>query len=537
VNGPAQSDRSAVAAADRRKWSFAGWHFTPGRGDLSAPDGRSVDLTRQETRLLTLLLQAGGRTLNRGFLIDSLGEPDRPVYDRAVDKLVNRLRQKLGDDGRQPRFIRTQHGFGYNFATPVQSSTDVTDAKVTLSSVDLPTIAVWPFQNVSGDAQFDHLAAGLTDEIIGLLARSRGLSLVGRSAAYAYGVGKATNFDQVQRDLTTRYVVEGSLRKHGDDVRVSVHLSEPATDRRLWAEKFDQPLQRLLAVPDEVANSIVATLKPRLQRAAAEQTQGIAPKHIDAWSLLVRGMVAYYSMRRDGLQEAVDLSREAIARVPDYANAHALLSFALRTLVANGGDGDAIDMNAQSLAAAQRAVELDPDSSLAILALGTALTFTGRARQAILPLERALELDPAYGPTAASLAMALVYLGQADKAAIAAERAVELSRNDPIAGYYTWFALASAETSRDRIEAAIGAARHSILTNPSYAWSRMLLINLLGVHGNVPEAKTMLAQLAQAFGGMAKLARVYKTLHLTRFEAGVDTTPMVSGLKAAGLAI
>lgn len=525
----------AVSNKSTQSWTFGGWHFAPDRGDLFAPDGRSIALTRQETRLLALLLQGGGRTLTREFLLDSLGEPDRPVYDRAVDKLVNRLRQKLGDDGRRPRFIRTQHGFGYSFAEPVEASTDVAIGRaVAPPSVDRPTIAVWPFRNLSGEVQFDHLAAGLTDEVIVALARSRGFVVAGRSAAYAYGVGQATDFDRVRRDLAARYLVEGSLRKRGDDVRVSVHLAERESGRRLWAEKFDRPLQRLLAVPEEVTDSIVATLKPRLHRAVAARVHGIAPAHIDAWSLLARGMIAYFSMRPSGLQEAVDLASEAIARVPDYANAHALLSVATRTLVANGGDGDPTEMNARSLSAARRAVELDPDSSITFVALGTALAFTGRARDAVPPLERALEIDPSYGPAAASLAMTRVYLGQADEAVAAAERAVELSGNDPIAGHFTWFALASAETLRGCFDAAEEALRRSISTNAAYAWSRVLLANLLGIRGDVAGATATLALVANAFGSMAKLARVHRTLHLTRFEPGIDTTNMTAGLKAAG---
>ena len=535
VTGPVPAGKGAPSDKTRQRWSFAGWSFSPERGDLSAPDGRSIDLTRQETRLLALLLQAGGRTLTREFLLDSLGEPDRPVYDRAVDKLVNRLRQKLGDDGRRPRFIRTQHGFGYSFAEPVQSSTDVAiDPAVAPPSVDRPTIAVWPFQNLSGEVQFDHLAAGLTDEVIVALARSRGFVVAGRSAAYAYGVGQATDFDRVRRDLATRYLVEGSLRKRGDDVRVSVHLAERESGRRLWAENFDRPLQRLLAVPEEVTDNIVATLKPRLHRAVVARVRGIAPQHVDAWSLLARGMIAYFSMRPSGLQEAIDLAREAIARVPDYANAHALLSVATRTLAANGGDGDPGEMNARSLAAARRAVELDPDSSITFVALGTALAFTGQARDALPPLERALEIDPSYGPAAAALALARVYLGQADEAVAAAERAVELSGNDPIAGHFTWFALASAETLRGHFDAAEEAVRRSISTNPAYAWSRVLLANLQGLQGKAAEAKASLAQVAHAFGGMTKLAMVHRTLHLTRFERGVDATNMVAGLRAAG---
>src|SRR6185312_2345 len=159
-----QADNGALSGQGRQKWSFAGWSFNPLEGSLFAPDGRSVDLTRQETRLLTLFLQAGGRTLTRDFLLDSLGEPDRPVYDRAVDKVVNRLRQKLGDDGRQPRFILTQHGFGYSFAERARASLDVAPAQdPEAQPVDRLTISVWPFRNLTGETPFDYLAAGLTD--------------------------------------------------------------------------------------------------------------------------------------------------------------------------------------------------------------------------------------------------------------------------------------------------------------------------------------------------------------------------------------
>jgi TolB-like protein/Flp pilus assembly protein TadD len=538
VSGTARAAQGTTSDEDQPAWSFDGWRFAPAKRVLLAPDGQPVDLTRQEMRLLTLFLKARGRTLTRDFLLDALGEPDRPVFQRAVDKLVNRLRQKLGDDARRPHLIRTQHGFGYTFAAAVQPWTDDLGGRASAGpSVDLPTIAIWPFRNLSGDRQFDHLAAGLTDEIIGMLARSRGFTVVGRTAAYAYGIGETTDFERLHRDLVARYLVEGAVRKRADHVRVSVHLLERETERRLWAEKFDRPLAQLLAVPEEVTARIIGTLKPQLHRAAAARVQGIAAEHIDAWSMLARGMIAFYTMRPDGLREAVDLARQAIARVPHYAAAHALLSVAIRTLAANGGDGDPAEMNSQSLEAARRAVELDSESSVSLVALGTALAFTGNARDAVPPLERALEIDPSQGATAASLALALLYLGDADNAVAMAEHSVGLGPNDPIAGYFMWFALASAETFRGRYDVAEQAARRSISANPSYAWSRLLLVNLHGLQGSLAEARATLAQLADAFGGMAKLAAAYRNLHLSRFESGVDTAKMVAGLHAAGLRI
>ena len=533
-----QTENRLASQETKRGWSFAGWRFAPDHDGLSAPDGHAVELTRQETRLLTVFLRAAGRTLSRDFLLDSLGETNKDVYDRAIDTLVSRLGQKLDDDARRPQFIVTRHGSGYSFVAPVKPLTEAAaPARAVPAEIERPTIAVLPFRNLSDDQQFDHIAAGLTDEIIVGLARSQNFTVVGRSAAYAYGAGKATDFDRAERDLATRYIVEGSLRKRGDDVRVTVRLAERETGRHLWAENFDRSLRQLLAVQEEVTNNVITTLQPRLHRAEALRVQGIPSEHLDAWSLFVRGMIAFYSARRSSLQEATELARQAIARRPDYANAHALLSVTVRSLAANGGNGDPAAMNAESLAAGRRAIELDPDHSYTLGALGSALVFTGHARDAIPYLERALELDPTYGPLAATLAMARVYLGHAEEATASAERAVELSRNDPIAGHFTWFALANAELLAGRIEAADAAVRWALSLNPAYAWSRVLLANLLGLQGNRTEAQAALAEAAHGFGDTARLVEVYRTLHLTRFERAEDAAKMKAGLKAAGVEI
>lgn len=532
-----QTENRLISHETPRGWSFTGWRFVPDRDGLRAPDGVVVDLTRQESRLLSVFLRAAGRTLSRDFLLDALGD-DRDVYDRAVDTLVSRLRQKLRDDARRPHFIVTRHGSGYSFVAPVKPLAEAAPpSSKALSPIERPTIAVMPFRNLSEDPQFDHVAAGLTDEIIVGLARSQNFTVVGRSAAYAYGSGKATDYERAERELTTRYVVEGSLRKLASVVRLTIRLFERESGRHLWAENFDRPLQQLLALQEEVTNSVVTTLQPRLNRAEALRLQGVPAEHLDAWSLFVRGMIAYYSMRPSSLQEAADLAREAIARRPDYANGHALLSIAVRTLAANGGKGDADALRAESLAAGHRAMELDPDNSYTIGALGSALVFTGQARNAIPYLERAAEIDPTYGPIAATMAMAWVYVGQADEAATHGQRAVELARNDPIAGHFSWYALANAESLRGRHDAAETAVRRALALNPAYAWSRVVLANALGLKGNMPAARRAMADAAQVFGGPARLLELFRTQHLSRFERGADAARLTAGLAAAGFEV
>ncbi|SEP42548.1 TolB amino-terminal domain-containing protein [Rhodospirillales bacterium URHD0017] len=431
-----------------------------------------------------------------------------------------------------------RHGLGYSFSSPVGKLPDSGGAHAdTYTEVEPPTIAVWPFRNLSGEPQLDHLAAGLTDEVIVTLARSQSFTVVGRSAAYAYGAGEATDLERAKRELAARYLVEGSLRKRGDTMRVTVRLAEHESGRHLWAENFDRPLQQLLDVPEDVTDSIITTLQPRLNRAEAARARSTPREQLDAWSLYVRGTIAFYSMRRSGLQEAAELARAAIARAPDYARAHSLLSVSVRALAANGGEGDAAVLNAQALAAARRAVELDPDSTIALAALGSALAFTGQARDAVPYLERATEIDPTHCPTVAVLALALVYRGRPDEAAICAERAVGLSRNDPVGGYISLFALAHAELLRDHDDAAETAIRRAISLNPAYVWSRVLLANLLGLQGDKTGALAAFVDATQTFGSAKRLVEVYRTLHLPRFERSADADRMAAGLKAIGVEI
>jgi TolB-like protein/Tfp pilus assembly protein PilF len=532
-----QTENRLISQETRRGWSFTGWRFVPDRDGLTAPDGVVVDLTRQESRLLSVFLRAAGRTLSRDFLLDALGDADRDVYDRAIDTLVSRLRQKLRDDARRPQFIVTRHGSGYSFVAPVKPLAEVApppDDKRT--QIERPTIAVMPFRNLSDDVQFDHVAAGLTDEIIVGLTRSQIFTVVGRSAAYAYGTGKATDYERAERDLATRYVVEGSLRKLGANARVTIRLCQRETGQHLWAENFDRPLRELIALQEAVTASIVTTLQPRLQRAELLRIRGVSPEHLDAWSLFVRGMIAYYSMSRSSLQEAADLARKAIALRPDYANAYALLSVTVRSLAANGA-GDPAAMRAESLAAARRALELDPDNTYTIGALGSALAFLGQARSSIPYLERAGEIDPTYAPIAATLALALVYLGQPKEAAGHAERAVELARNDPVVGHFSWFALANVALLDCRPDAAESAVRRALSLNPGFAWSYVLLATSLGAQGKLAEARQVLGEVGQDFGDHDALIEIYRTIHLSRFERADDAAKMTAGLAAAGIKV
>ena len=257
--------------------------------------------------------------------------------------------------------------------------------------------------------------------------------------------------------------------------------------------------------------------------------------HISAKALLELGLVVVRDVvaghGRDGEDGAKGENRKKKERRKDA------LSVSVRALAANGGEGDAAVLNAQALAAARRAVELDPDSAIALAALGSALAFTGQARDAVPYLERAIEIDPTHCPTVAVLALALVYRGRPDDAAICAERAVGLSRNDPVGGYISLFALAHAELLRNHDDAAETAIRRAISLNPAYVWSRVLLANLLGLQGDKTGALAAFADATQPFGSAKRLVEVYRTLHLPRFERSSDATRMAAGLKAIGVEI
>jgi adenylate cyclase len=332
----------------------------------------------------------------------------------------------------------------------VSGASEPRDARqpiVSLAPVtDRPSIAVLPFQNLSGDPEHEYLADGLSEDIITGLSRVKQFFVIARNTSFTYK-GRAVDVQEVSRDLGVRYVLEGSVRAVGDRIRVTAQLIDATTRAHAWAERYDRPLADILAVDDEVTDAIVAALQPALRRAEIEVSRRADAGDLGAWALVNR---AWYSIQSDlgddpKVRAAAVACEEAIVLDPDYGLAHAVLAHA-RSL---STDMDAAQETDDVMLPMQRALELAPDDPGVQHAYAAVLGNLGRTGDAIRAWERSLELNPNNAGARAGLGIAQVYQKRHSDAVENMDTALRLSPSDPL--LYHWLAhraLACAMLSR-----------------------------------------------------------------------------------------
>ena len=243
-------DRKASAA---ERFGFAGLVLDIGAHSLTDATGNSVLLTPAEFRLLAALVRGAGRALSRDHLMQAMAGRDAEAFDRSVDVLVGRLRRKVEPDPKTPRLIVTVPGVGYRFTErPAAGGLRVPPQPEVSREPDRPSLAVLPFANLSGDPEQDYFADGMVEEITTALSRVRWFFVIARNSSFTYK-GRTVDVKQVGRELGVRYVLEGSVRKAGDRVRITAQLVETETGAHVWADRFDGVVENIFDLQDEIA--------------------------------------------------------------------------------------------------------------------------------------------------------------------------------------------------------------------------------------------------------------------------------------------
>ena len=268
---------------------------------------------------------------------------------------------------------------------------------------DKPSIAVLPFQNMSSDSEQEYLADGMTEDIITLLSQTRDFLVIARSSTFAYKA-KAVDLTGIGHQLGVRYVLEGSVRRAGNRIRVTAQLVEAKTANRILADHFDRDLTDLFAVQDDVTSGIVGALHPQLLSAEAQSYRRQPPNSLDAWGLVVRGMMALISFTKDNLDTAVDFASRAIETAPDFGLAYGVRAFALGYRAYTQWGRDWYEDAKRASADIKRASALQGDDPTILFLVGGASWFMARGRIGVGLLERAVQLNP-------NLAMAHGLLG------------------------------------------------------------------------------------------------------------------------------
>ena len=362
-----------------------------------------------------------------------------------------------------------------------------------LALPDKPSIAVLPFTNVSGDPEQDYFADGMTEDIITGLSRARWLFIIARNSSFAYK-GRSTDVKQVAHELGVRYVLEGSLRKVGERVRISAQLAEGISGRQLWAKRYDRELSDIFAMQDEITETIIGAVEPELGKVERRRSAGKRPDNLDAWDLYQRGMSHLYEYTKDDLQRARQYFAQAIARDPQLGPAHSGLA---ETYYYEGvyGFADSISENREkALAPALRAVVLDAEDAGAHCTLGRAYYMRRAYDAAFRELKTALELNPSLALAHYGLGATLVFSGRAEEGIPHLTAAIRLSPHDPNMGSFL-VRLADAAYFLKRYEEAAEWAQRA-LQQPNFQWSRYtVLIAALAQLGRIDEARNCIQEL------------------------------------------
>jgi adenylate cyclase len=357
---------------------------------------------------------------------------------------------------------------------------------------DKPSIAVLPFQNMSGDPEQEYFADGMVEEIITGLSRIKWLFVIARNSSFVYK-GRAVDVKQIGRELGVGYVLEGSVRKAGNRVRITGQLIEAQTGAHLWAERYDRPLDDIFALQDEITLAVVGAIEPSLRAAEIERVKRKRPDSLDAYDLVLRALPLVEAGSPDETAHAVPLLERAIALAPEYAAAHGLLAEChhlrfqfgtrreedrvaaiahARTVLATGAD------DAEALANAAFVIALDEHD------IATALdTF-----------DRAIALSPSLASAYSQVAVVLGNLGRAEQALERAERALRLN---PIglAALRAYSALSIANFLLECYPEAVSAARRFAQGRPRFSNAHVILAACLSRMGQTPEAKQAAARV------------------------------------------
>jgi len=362
-----------------------------------------------------------------------------------------------------------------------------------LALPDKPSIAVLPFQNLSGDPSQEYFADGIAEEITTALARLRGFFVIARGSAFTYK-GKAVGLNQIGRELGVRYVLEGSVRKAGERVRIGVQLADAGTGREIWVERYERALADLFALQDEVTASIVTAVEPQLYAAESARVQQTPPGHLDAWDHVIRALPLIWRRTRSDNAAALDLLSAALRLDRFYARAlglHAWLS--LWDAHAFWNAGGLATALAPATERARAAVAIDGNDPWARLALGFSHMLGREHEEAVEELRTALELNPNFALGHAFLGLTLAYGANGAEAVSYLETAMRLSPRDP---YFSTFASfrAFAHFMAADYAAGLDWGRRAVRQHPEVAASWRGLALSAAMLGHLEEAQQAVAK-------------------------------------------
>lgn len=408
-----------------------------------------------------------GDGVNVAARLEGLADPGGIcISGNAYEQVRDKLQAKFEDLGEKPvkNIDRPVQAYRVSLDTREPAKAiDVQSDTVPLPLPDKPSIAVLPFSNMSGDPEQEYFADGIAEDIITGLSRFHWFFVIARNSSFTYK-GSAVDVKQVARELGVQYVLEGSVRKGGNRVRITAQLIDALTGRHIWAERYDRDLDDIFAVQDEISEAITTTVAPAFISAEAQRAERKPPESFDAWDFCMRGNWHLSRRGKEDMARAIQLFEQALEQDSNSTMALSGLAFALGWAINNGWFDDLDQVRDKALAAAQRAVDLDENDAWARAVLGFVNFFTQRPGATLVECQHALQLNPNLAVAEAMLGFAFTWQGDYKEAVEHAEKAVRLSPRDTHS--LGSFANTIAEFGAGHYEQAAGWARKMTEVTP-----------------------------------------------------------------------
>jgi TolB-like protein/tetratricopeptide (TPR) repeat protein len=523
-------------------FEFVGHTLDVARSSLRTAD-REIKLRPKSFEVLRYLVENADRLVTKEELIKAVW-PNVVATDESLAHCLSEVRQALGDV--QHAVIKTLPRRGYHFAAPV--------ARVAMKSQplparalppvaapenvprpepllpDRPSIAVLPFQNMSGDVGQDYFADGIVEEIITALSRFSGLFVIARNSSFTYK-GRPVDVKQVGRELGVRYVLEGSVRKAADRLRIAGQLIDATTGSHLWADRFDGTLGDILDLQDHVTTRVVTAIAPKLEQAEIRRAKRKPTESLDAYDCFLRGMECAYQDTQETVIQAQRMFYRAIDLDAEFGAAHAMAGYCYVLRKASRWTEDRASEIAEAARLAHRAVKLGRDDALSLSRAGHTLAFVVHEMNAAkLFLDQALVVNPNFASAWFSSGCIRYWLGEPDAAIKHFAQFNRMSPLDPLMPVAR-STSAFAHVSNGSYSDALLEAEQALQTSPTLhvALRAFALANALS--GNLERAQEAVARLRQIDPALC----IRSLGELTPLRRPEDISRYAEGFRRAGL--
>ncbi|HWT70102.1 MAG TPA: winged helix-turn-helix domain-containing protein [Pseudomonas sp.] len=507
--------------------------------------GQVVTVGPQVFDLLLLLVSNHERVLSKDDLLNAVWA-GRIVSESTITSHINAVRKAIGDTGEEQRLVRTVARKGYRFVGQLKADDtgffseepDIDEATTTeppapspaLSLPDKPSITVLPFHNLSGDPEQEYFADGMVEDITAALSRIRWLFVIARNSSFTYK-GRSVDIKGVGQELGVRYVLEGSVRKSGNRVRITGQLIDARSGTHIWADRFEGLLDDIFELQDQIAESVVGAIAPQLERAEIERAKRKPTDSLGAYDYYLRGMAKLHSGTREALEQALPLYYKAIELDPEFASAYGMAAWCHFWRKLNGWMTDRDQEIAEGVHLARLAVELGRDDAVALTRGGHALGhLTGDLDGGIALLDRARLLNPNLAPAWFLGGILRTLRGDSESAIKDLTHAARLSPLDPEM-FRMQVGMALSHFFAGRYDCATDWAEKALRNLPILLPAAAVVTACHALSGQVDKAAQAMQRL-QELDPALRVSRLKEWLPIQRPE---DLARLAEGLRLAGL--